>query len=98
MVPGGGVRRLSAIGGGEWPGEDRSGTAIVPIIDRSSANAFDDPEVAPAIIATGREELIFAGISLEVCEWESTLPGIGRAAPFTVGPARSQARIRWLAL
>jgi isochorismate hydrolase len=39
----------------------------VPIIDRSSVNAFDDPKVAQAIIATGRKKLIFAGISLEVC-------------------------------
>src|SRR3984893_11818350 len=39
----------------------------VPIIDRSSVNAFDDPQVAQAIIATGRTKLIFAGISLEVC-------------------------------
>jgi nicotinamidase-related amidase len=39
----------------------------VPIIDRSSVNAFDDPRVAQAIAATGRKKLIFAGISLEVC-------------------------------
>jgi nicotinamidase-related amidase len=32
----------------------------VPIIDRSSVNAFDDPNVAQAIAATGREKLIFA--------------------------------------
>jgi hypothetical protein len=37
----------------------------VPIIDRSSVNAFDDPKVAEAITATGRKKLIFAGISLE---------------------------------
>ena len=37
----------------------------VPIIDRSSVNAFDDPKVAQAIAATGRNKLIFAGISLE---------------------------------
>src|SRR6201987_3376595 len=35
----------------------------VPIIDRSSVNAFDDPKVAQAIAATGRKKLIFAGIS-----------------------------------
>ena len=39
----------------------------VPIIGRSSVNAFDDPTVAQAITATGRKKLIFAGISLEVC-------------------------------
>src|SRR5713226_3069632 len=37
----------------------------IPIIDRSSVNAFDDPEVARAIATTGRKKLIFAGISLE---------------------------------
>jgi nicotinamidase-related amidase len=39
----------------------------IEIIDRSSVNAFDDVRVAGAIEATGREKLIFAGISLEVC-------------------------------
>ena len=41
--------------------------AGVPIIDRSSVNAFDDPEVVQAINATCRTKLFFAGISLEVC-------------------------------
>jgi nicotinamidase-related amidase len=45
----------------------------VPIIDRTSVNAFDDPSVAQAIEATGRKKLIFAGISLEVC---ATFPAI----------------------
>src|SRR5689334_14324549 len=39
----------------------------IDIIDRSSVNAFDDARVAQAIEATGRKNLIFAGISLEVC-------------------------------
>ena len=39
----------------------------IAIIDRSSVNAFDDPKVANAILGTGRNKLIFAGISLEVC-------------------------------
>jgi nicotinamidase-related amidase len=39
----------------------------VPIIDRSSVNAFDDVNVVEAIRATGRKKLIFAGISLEIC-------------------------------
>jgi len=39
----------------------------VQIIDRSSVNVFDDPQVARAIEATGRRKLIFAGLSLEVC-------------------------------
>lgn len=36
-------------------------------IDRTTVNAWDDPRVAEAIVATGREKLIFAGVSLEVC-------------------------------
>jgi nicotinamidase-related amidase len=49
----------------------------VPIIDRSSVNAFDDPEVARAITATGRTQLIFAGISLEVCAAFPAITAIG---------------------
>lgn len=45
----------------------------VPIIDRSSVNAFDDAKTASAIEATGRKKLIFAGLSLEVC---ATFPAI----------------------
>src|ERR1700744_5356592 len=33
----------------------------VQIIDRSTVNAYDDPRVAQAIEATGRQKLIFAG-------------------------------------
>ncbi len=36
-------------------------------IDRTSVNAWDDPRVAAAIEATGKQNLIFAGVSLEVC-------------------------------
>ncbi|WP_310619334.1 isochorismatase family protein [Flexibacterium corallicola] len=36
-------------------------------IDRTSVNAWDDPRVVEAIRATGRQKLIFAGVSLEVC-------------------------------
>src|SRR5256885_3865964 len=43
------------------------------IIDRSSVNAFDDARVVRAIEATGRQKLIFAGISLEGC---AALPAI----------------------
>src|SRR2546422_7638782 len=39
----------------------------IQIIDRSTVNAWDDPKVAAAIEATGRQKLIIAGISLEVC-------------------------------
>src|ERR1043166_3429033 len=48
----------------------------VPIIDRSSVNAFDDARVAQAIAATGRKKLIFAGISLEVCAAFPAFPPI----------------------
>src|SRR6201984_3910777 len=50
----------------------------VPIIDRSSVNAFDDPKVAQAIIATGCKKLIFAGISLEVCAAFPAMTAIGK--------------------
>jgi len=50
----------------------------VPIIDRSTVNAFDDPEIARAITATGRRKLIFAGISLEVCAALPAIPAIGK--------------------
>ena len=49
-----------------------------PIIDRSSVNAFDDPEVADAIIGTRRKKLIFAGISLEVCAALPAITAIGK--------------------
>jgi nicotinamidase-related amidase len=50
----------------------------VPIIDRSSVNAFDDPNVAQAIAATGRKKLIFAGISLEVCAAFPAITAVGK--------------------
>jgi len=50
----------------------------VPIIDRSSVNAFDDARVARAIEATGRRKLIFAGISLEVCAAFPAITAISR--------------------
>jgi nicotinamidase-related amidase len=43
------------------------------VIDRSTVNAWHDDRVREAIKATGRQKLIFAGISLEVC---ATLPAI----------------------
>ena len=39
----------------------------IDIIDRATVNAFDDARVSRAIEATGRQKLIFAGISLEIC-------------------------------
>jgi nicotinamidase-related amidase len=50
----------------------------VPIIDRSSVNAFDDPAVAKAIAATGRKKLIFGGISLEVCAAFPAITAVGK--------------------
>ena len=51
---------------------------VVPIIDRSSVNAFDDPKVAQAIMASGRKKLIFAGISLEVCAAFPAITAVGK--------------------
>ena len=50
----------------------------VPIIDRSSVNAFDDARVAKAIEATGRSKLIFAGVSLEVCAGFAAMTAVAR--------------------
>jgi nicotinamidase-related amidase len=50
----------------------------VPIIDRSSVNAFDDPKVPQAITVTGRKKLIFAGISLEVCAAFPAITAVGK--------------------
>jgi nicotinamidase-related amidase len=49
----------------------------IPIIDRSSVNAYDDPGVARAIIDAGRSKLIFAGISLEVWAAFPAITAIG---------------------
>jgi nicotinamidase-related amidase len=50
----------------------------IPIIDRSSVNAFDDAKVAAAINATDRKKLIFAGISLEVCAAFPAITAVGK--------------------
>ncbi|MFE7357503.1 isochorismatase family protein [Streptomyces sp. NPDC057543] len=47
------------------------------IIDRSTVNAWHDDRVREAIEATGRQKLIFAGVSLEVC---AALPSISATA------------------
>ncbi|AJC61397.1 isochorismatase family protein [Streptomyces sp. 769] len=47
------------------------------IIDRSTVNAWHDDRVRGAIEATGRQKLIFAGVSLEVC---AALPAISATA------------------
>ncbi|TWF82282.1 nicotinamidase-related amidase [Pseudonocardia hierapolitana] len=41
--------------------------ADLPVIDRSTVNAWDDPRVVEAVRATGRRKLIVTGISTEVC-------------------------------
>ena len=50
----------------------------IPIIDRSSVNAFDDVNVAEAIRATGRKKLIFAGVSLEICAAFPAITAVGK--------------------
>src|SRR6201981_287652 len=50
----------------------------VEILDRSSVNVYDDPRVAGAIEATGRNKLIFAGLSLEVCAALPAITAVGR--------------------
>lgn len=50
----------------------------VEIIDRSTVNAFDCPQVARAIEATKRKKLIFAGISLEVCAAFPAMTAVAR--------------------
>jgi hypothetical protein len=66
----------------------------VPIIDRSSVNAFDDPKVAQATAATSRKKLIFAGISLEVCAAFPAITAIGKGldAYVAVEPPELSAR------
>jgi nicotinamidase-related amidase len=39
----------------------------VPIIARTTVNAFDDDRFAKAVEAAGRKKLIIAGVSIEVC-------------------------------
>jgi nicotinamidase-related amidase len=38
-----------------------------PIIDRMTMNAWDDPHFVKAVEVTGRQHLIFAGVTLQVC-------------------------------
>src|SRR5437867_9164561 len=39
----------------------------IPIIARTTVNAFDDDRFAKAVKAAGRKKLIIAGVSIEVC-------------------------------
>jgi nicotinamidase-related amidase len=50
----------------------------IKIIDRSSVNAYDDERVAKAIEGTGRQKLIFAGVSLEVCAAFPAMTAVAR--------------------
>jgi nicotinamidase-related amidase len=50
----------------------------IDIIDRATVNAFDDAQVSRAIEATGRQKLIFAGISLEICAAFPAITAVGR--------------------
>jgi nicotinamidase-related amidase len=50
----------------------------VQIIDRSAVNAFDDARTAQAIEGTGRDKLIFAGLSLEVCASFPAITALGK--------------------
>jgi hypothetical protein len=49
----------------------------IPIVDRSTVNAWEDPKVAAAIEATGRKKLIIAGLSLEVCAAYPAITAVG---------------------
>jgi|SRR2546421_11280946 len=48
----------------------------IPIINRTTVNAFDEPRFAKAVEATGRKKLIIAGVATEVCP---ALPAIHAA-------------------
>jgi nicotinamidase-related amidase len=50
----------------------------IEIVDRPWVNVFDCPRVAKAIEATGRNKLIFAGISLEVCAGFAAMTAVSR--------------------
>jgi nicotinamidase-related amidase len=50
---------------------------MVPIIERASVKAFDDPKVAEATTATGCKKLFFVGISLEVCAAFPAITAVG---------------------
>lgn len=49
----------------------------MPVIARTTVNAFDEERFAKAVEATGRKKLIIAGVSTEVC---LALPAIHAAA------------------
>lgn len=51
-------------------------TAVLPdvkVIARTTINAWDEPKFVAAVKATGRRQLIIAGLSLPVC---ATFPAL----------------------
>ena len=54
--------------------------AGVEVIDRPWVNAYDCHLVVNAIAATGRNKLIFAGISLEVCAAFAAMTAVARGS------------------
>ncbi|MGH8719427.1 MAG: isochorismatase family protein, partial [Burkholderiales bacterium] len=55
-------------------------TAALPdvqVINRTTVNAWDEPKFVAAVKATGRKQLVIAGLSLEVC---ATLPALSATA------------------
>lgn len=47
-----------------------------PIVDRTKINAWDDPAFVDAVRATGRHQLVMAGVTVDVC---LTLPAVTAA-------------------
>src|SRR5579864_1658 len=50
----------------------------VPIIERTTVNAWDDQRVADAIQKTGRKKLIMTGITTDVCLAFPAITGVGK--------------------
>ncbi|AKU95565.1 Nicotinamidase family protein YcaC [Labilithrix luteola] len=76
-----------------------------PIVDRSTVNAWDEPRFVQAVEATGRKNLIVAGLSLEVCASLPSFsalqagyrPYVAIDASGTFGPAKREAGVARLA-
>ncbi len=50
----------------------------IPVIERTTVNAWDDPRVALAIEKTGRKKLIMTGISTDVCLAFPAITAVGK--------------------
>src|ERR1700682_4156279 len=50
----------------------------IPIIERTTVNAWDDQRVANAIQKTGRKKLIMTGISTDVCLAFPAITAVGK--------------------